>query len=245
MNTTSASTPVRAITFDFWRTLFRDVDSDLRRELRLYAFTRATGVPRADAEAAMTACFREFERCHVHEQRTLDPEDAIRLMSQSLAIEVPPKTAAELSEIFATAILTHPPHPIDGALDAVRAAAARRPVGVISDSGVSPGRSLQQLLERHGFLEYIKVLVFSDIVRVSKPQRPMFEAAAQGLSVDMPHLLHIGDLEYTDIVGAKAVGAKAALFTGDNRRHAGQPTAADYTFDSWPEFIAALPRICP
>lgn len=236
---------IRAITFDFWRTLFRDVDSDLRRELRLRAFVEATGVARADAERAMQACFAEFERCHREEQRTLEPEDAIRLMSQSLGIEVPAEVAAELSEIFATAILRHPPCPIEGALEAVRAAAARRPVGVISDSGVSPGRSLRQLLERHGFLEHIRVLVFSDIVRVSKPQRPMFEAAAQGLGVDPHELLHIGDLEYTDVVGAKSVGARAALFTGDNRRYAGFATAADYTFSTWREFIEQLPRLCP
>lgn len=235
---------VRAVTFDFWRTLFRDANGDVRRELRLRAFTEATGVSRAEALPAMEACFREFDRCHREEQRTLEPEDAVRFMAQALDIDVPADVAARLSEAFATAILEHPPEPVEGALDAVRAAAQRRPVGVISDSGVSPGRSLQALLARHGFLDHIRVLVFSDIVRVSKPQRPMFETAARELGVEPHDLLHIGDLEYTDIRGAKAVGAKAALFAGDNARYA-DCNSADYTFLSWQEFIDRLPEICP
>jgi putative hydrolase of the HAD superfamily len=234
---------IRAITFDFWRTLFRDANSDLRRELRLRAFTEATGVPVEDAVQAMDHCFREFDRCHREEQRTLDPEDAIRLLSEALQITIPAQTASALAETFATAILQHPPEPIEGALDAVRAAASLRPVGIISDSGVSPGRSLQALLQRHGFLEHIRIAVFSDVQRIAKPQRGMFEAAAKGLGVDPHDLLHIGDLEYTDILGAKAVGAQAALFTGDNARYAGN-TKADYTFPTWHDFIKRLPDLC-
>lgn len=234
---------IQAITFDFWRTLFRDANNELRQALRIEAFAAATGARTEDVSAAVKEVWREFDRCHREEQRTLDPEDAVRLCARSLEIEVDPAVARELSEVFATAILHHPPEPIEGALEAVKAAAAHRPVGVISDSGVSPGRSLRQLLERHGFLEHIRTLVFSDVVRVSKPQRPMFETAARALGVDVHGLLHIGDLEYTDIAGAQAVGARAALFTGDNDRYA-KGTAADYVFASWDEFIERLPALC-
>jgi putative hydrolase of the HAD superfamily len=235
---------IRAITFDFWRTLFRDADTDRRRALRLRAFADATGTREDEAARAMELCLKEFDRCHREEQRTLEPEDAVRLMARCLEVEVPAPVADHLAEVFATAILVHPPLPIEGALDAVRAAAALRPVGVISDSGLSPGRSLRHLLERHGFLDHIKILVFSDAVRVAKPQRPMFETAARALGVHTHELLHIGDLEYTDIAGAHAAGATAALFVGDNSRHL-DGTRADYVFKSWHDFIAALPRICP
>ncbi|MDX9974509.1 MAG: HAD family hydrolase [FCB group bacterium] len=233
---------IRAITFDFWRTLFRDANGEQRKECRVRAFTEATGVSVEDALKAMDTCFREFDRCHREEQRTLNPEDAVRMCVDSLGISVEPHVADGLAETFATAILQYPAEPIEGALEAVRAAAARCPVGIISDSGVSPGRSLRTLLERNGFMEYIRLAVFSDVVRVAKPQRLMFETAAQGLGVDPHELLHIGDLEYTDILGAKAVGAKAALFTGDNKRYAGN-TVADYTFATWGEFVQRLPEL--
>jgi FMN phosphatase YigB (HAD superfamily) len=101
---------------------------------------------------------------------------------------------------------------------------------------------LRQLLARHGFLEYLEVLVFSDEVGVAKPQRPMFDAAAKRLHVATSDLLHIGDLEVTDIAGAKGVGAQAALFTGINASNLND-TQADHTFTSWTEFIDALPGI--
>jgi putative hydrolase of the HAD superfamily len=233
---------IQAVTFDFWRTLFRDTNSERRHALRVRAFAEATGLPESRVEKAVLVALKEFDRCHREEQRTLVPQDAIRLMAGALGIEVPAEEAGQLAEAFATAILVHPPDPIEGALDAVRAAADRWPVGVVSDSGVSPGRSLRHLLERHGFLNHMKALVFSDVVGVSKPQRAMFESAAEALGVDVHGLLHIGDLEYTDIRGAKAVGAKAALFAGDNARYRDQ-TTADYVFSSWAEFLERLPTL--
>lgn len=233
---------IRAITFDFWRTLFRDANSEERKNRRVRAFVEATGVSVEDTLRAMDGCFREFDRCHREEQRTLNPEDAVRMCADSLGLSLDPEVANGLAEVFGTAILKYPAEPIEGALDAVREAASRCPVGIISDSGVSPGRSLQTLLERNGFMDHIRLAVFSDEVRVAKPQRLMFETAAQGLGVEPHELLHIGDLEYTDILGAKAVGAKAALFTGDNKRYAGN-TVADFTFASWSEFIHRLPEL--
>lgn len=233
---------IRAITFDFWRTLFRDANGEPRQRIRSDAFIAATGVPGDALEAAMKRCWAEFDRCHREEQRTLEPEDAVRMIARTMSVDLPANVASDLAEVFATAILHHSPEPIEGALDAVKAAAALLPVGIISDAGVSPGRSLYTLLERHGFTPYIRGAVFSDDLRVSKPQRPMFETAAAKLGVRPEELLHIGDLEYTDIVGAKAVGAQAALFTADNPRHA-QNTTADYVFSSWAEFIDTLPTL--
>ncbi len=63
----------------------------------------------------------------------------------------------------------------------------------------------------------------------------MYEAAAAGLGCRADELLHIGDLEPTDIVGAHGVGARAGLFAGDNTRFA-ESTSAHHTFHSWREY---------
>jgi len=85
-------------------------------------------------------------------------------------------------------------------------------------------------------------MAFSDEVGVAKPQAAMFETAARGLGVNPSELLHIGDLEPTDIEGARAIGAKAALFGGENPKYVGA-TQADHTFVTWPDFVGALPEI--
>jgi putative hydrolase of the HAD superfamily len=232
---------VRAITFDFWRTLFRDAEVEERRLLRVAACVEALGLPAADIDEAIRVTWQEFDRCHREEQRTLSPLDAVTMTCERLGVSLQDGPAAKLCDVFATAIVQHSPVPIDGALEAVQAAAAHGPVGLISDTGVSPGSSLSQLLARHGFLDYFDALIWSDEVGVSKPQRLMFERAAHALGVKTNELLHIGDLEYTDIIGAHAVGAKAALFAGDNARHK-DATSAEYVFESWREFMAALPE---
>jgi putative hydrolase of the HAD superfamily len=232
--------PVRAITFDFWRTLFTDRrEPTERRELRVEAVARASGADPDAVRSALKTAEIEFLRHHIDQQRTLGPPDAVRIVARELSLAFDTRTAAELAEIFGAAILHHPPAPIEGALEAVRAAAARYPVGILSDAGISPGRSLRVLLDRHGFTRYLRCLAFSDEVGVAKPQARMFETAARGLGVQTDELLHIGDLEGTDVIGARRVGARAGLFTGDNERYR-NGTTADYTFENWDEFIAQL-----
>ena len=234
--------PVRAITFDFWGTLFRDARSEARQRLRLEAVMRAAGVSEEAARNALQETFREFYRAHLEDQRTLRPEDGVRMTFKRLGALLHPDVADELTHLFATAILEYPPDPIDYALDAVRAAAQRYPVGLISDTGISPGASLRVLMERHQFMEHFVALTFSDEVGVAKPQPKMFARTAKALGVAPEELFHIGDLEPTDIVGARNVGAKAALFAGVNDRFLGS-TQADHTFTDWREFIALLPEI--
>lgn len=234
--------PVRAITFDYWMTLFREQDRDLRHELRVESFCRATGADQPDVSRALQAAHETFFKVHATEQRTLAPTDAVRMVCDTLAIRIPESTAVALAHDFATAILAYPPAPIKGALDAVKAAAARGPIGIISDSGMSPGTSLRKLLDAHGFTPYFTTLTFSDEIGVAKPQALMFERTAAALGVAPSELLHIGDLEPTDIAGIQALGGSGALFAGANSRFAND-TRAEFVFHHWTEFLEILPEI--
>lgn len=234
--------PIRAITFDFWRTLFRNTRREERHRVRVDAIAAVTGLPFEQADAAMTDAMNTFLHTHIHEQRTLGPRDALRMLEETLRHRFNAAAADHLDEIFATTILQFPPEPIEGALDAVRAAAEHGPIALISDSGISPGASLRKLLERHGFAEYFQVCVFSDEVGVAKPQAAMFHCAAAGIGTNLDAILHIGDLEPTDILGAMNCGARAALFAGDNDRFLGR-TKAHHTFTAWATFCEKLPQL--
>lgn len=233
---------VRAITFDFWRTLFRDANSKERHRARVDALAETTGAPHAECKRAMKLVMEEFLRVHIFEQRTLTPDDAIPLFEEHLAITIAPDTGRALIDEFISIVLAHPPEPIEGALDAVRAAAERVPIGLISDTGISPGSAVSALLDRYGFLPYFKTLTFSDELGVAKPQAAMYDHAVSGLSVRREELFHIGDLEPTDVAGALNVGARAALFGGDNARYIAG-SKAHHVYTSWREFVIDLPRI--
>lgn len=230
---------MRAVTFDFWGTLFRDQDGDLRHEIRTAALAEAAGVAPEDASRALREVMAEFFRRHLADARTLTPRDAVVMAAGLLGAEVPEERVPGLAECFATVILRHPPVPVEGALDAVRAAAGRYPVGVISDTGISPGRSLRVLLDREGFTPHLRRLTFSDEMGVAKPHADMFTRTAEALGVAPSEMLHLGDLEPTDIAGVHGVGGKGGLFTGVNAAYADQ-TSAEHVFGSWAEFTAWL-----
>lgn len=234
--------PIRAITFDFWMTLFKESHRDERHRVRVDAFSQATGAPADEVGEALRDAHQYFFHIHAAEQRTLAPRDAVDMVCDALSIVLDPEDADTMAEIFGTAIFQYPPIPIPGALEAVQAAAARGPVGLICDSGMSPGTSLRKLLDDNGFSPYFSALTFSDEVGVSKPQAPMFQRTARALGVAPEELLHLGDLEPTDIAGVQAVGGVAGLFAGANDRFAND-TRAEHTFYHWSAFVKALPGI--
>ena len=235
--------PIQGITFDFWRTLFYAYSNyKERKRVRVEALADLTSISEERATEAIDHMSRAYLMVHVNEQRTYGPEAAAPIIAEFLQLELSNEETELLTTTFADAILEYPPEPLEEALEAVRAAAEHVPVGIISDTGLVPGRCLDVLLERHGIARHLTVRSYSDAVGVAKPQSAIFHHAAQGLGVETNQLLHIGDLEPTDVAGAQKVGAAAALFAGDNDRFL-EKTAADYTFTQWREFILTLPKI--
>ena len=109
--------PIRAITFDFWNTLFRDANGEPRQQIRIDALARATRRSRQETAGALELVWQEFGRSHREDQRTLTPQDAVRLACEHLKAEVEEPLRRELCEVFAKAILLQSPEPIDGALE--------------------------------------------------------------------------------------------------------------------------------
>ena len=233
---------IRAITFDFWMTLFEEFNRAERHQVRVEAFCAATGADKMAVDTALQVAHDAFFRIHAEEKRTLAPGDAVTMVCAALDLQIDPETHSDLTTVFGTAILEHPPVPIANALEAVRAAAELVPIGLISDSGMSPGSSLRRLLDRHGFTPHFGVLSFSDEVGVAKPQAPMFEQTAAALGVAPNELLHLGDLDPTDIWGVQGVGGVGALFAGANDRFAAN-TLAEHTYFDWATFISDLPDL--
>jgi putative hydrolase of the HAD superfamily len=100
----------------------------------------------------------------------------------------------------------------DATLGTLRAANIR--VGLVCDTGFTPGRLVRQLLEEAGLCDHLEVLCFSDEVGVPKPGNEIFAKALAELGVRPPEAIHVGDLRRTDIAGAHDVGMHAARFKG-------------------------------
>lgn len=84
-------------------------------------------------------------------------------------------------------------------------------IGLISDTGVTPGRVLRRLLRERELLKAFDWLTFSDEMGVSKACSYAFAGTLRALGVRAEAALHVGDRPETDLEGAKKVGMHTAL----------------------------------
>jgi HAD superfamily hydrolase (TIGR01549 family) len=230
---------IKAITFDYWGTLYHGASGRSLRMIRLVDVLRSNGYT-FDHEAlddADRVAWTEWERAWREDFRTLSAHDWLALMLGRLNVKLPPPDFDALATYFNEAIfeIEPPMHLVDGAGDAVRRLSQRYRLGVISDTGLSSGRTLRRFLERDGLLDYFACLLFSDETGVSKPHPDAFRRALDCLGAPPAEAVHIGDLTRTDIAGAKAFGMRAVRFTG-SVEDADRSTAPDATVGNFADF---------
>ncbi|HVF92258.1 MAG TPA: HAD family hydrolase [Blastocatellia bacterium] len=224
---------IRAISFDFWNTLFTEQPGGFK----LYQSTRRRLLAKALLGCGVftddhleQACLIEAEshnRIWREEHRTLATAERVGRILTHLDVCLDDGAMGEIVKAYEEGILERPPKLIPGAREAVERLASSYRLGIISDVGFSPGRVLKEVLASSGLLELFDSLVFSDEAGRSKPHREVFERTALALGAEPRQIVHIGDLEFTDIVGAKNAGFHAIRFAGITPLGEGESTIAD------------------
>lgn len=235
---------LRAVTLDFWNTLF--VDSRGReREHRRAAWLRkeleAAGLPRSDGAIAdaLAAGFDYFEKVWREEQRTPLARETTEATLAALGVRLDEEAVARTVDHFEHLMLDVPPDPVPGAVGTLPLLAERYKLAVVCDTGYSPGSVLREILARHGMLEPFSYLFFSNEHGMSKPDVRVFRHTLAQLGVRAGEAAHVGDMQRTDIAGAQAAGMTAVHFVGANNRDAGHSTA-DLVVRRFEELPAAL-----
>jgi putative hydrolase of the HAD superfamily len=241
---------IRAVTLDFWNTLFVDRRGREREHLRadvLQAEFAAVGavVPEQLVLDGLAAGFDYFDTVWLREQRTPSCDEILDATLQHLGVGLPPAARRRVSAIFAELLLEAPPDPVPGAARTVAYLGARYRLALISDTGYTPGRVLREVLRGAGMLEYFRYLYFSDEGGRSKPHPNVFRDVLRELDVRAPEAVHVGDIQRTDIAGAQAAGMWAIHYLGANDRDARASTADAVTrrFEDLPQLVGDL--MCP
>jgi putative hydrolase of the HAD superfamily len=220
------SEPLAAVTFDFWETLVQDTPENLghateRRIVALGAvLTRAgCGRPRAHVEAAHERCWTLMTERFWTEDRDPSIRDQVRLffdcLESGLGERLDERRVAEAVEAYGEAALAAPPTPMPGAVDTLRTLAGRGlKLGIVSNTGRTPGAVLRRILERHDMLRYFDAvgIAYSDEVGYRKPDARIFTRSLRALGVEPARALHVGDNPEADVRGAKAVGMRAVHY---------------------------------
>ena len=208
--------PLRAITLDYWDTLFSGAALGERAAFRQKAIRQMmvdVGCPIGDEEflKLYRASGEESERWWRDEHRGYTARHRIDWMLDRLAVKRPAdcEHVAKAVQAVDDALLTLPPPLLPDAKECVEALAGRFKLAIISDTGFASGRAQDLLLEQVGLRDKFVCTVYSADVGHAKPRPEPFQAALAALGVSPEETLHVGDIERTDVRGALAVGMRA------------------------------------
>lgn len=243
---------VRAVSFDLWDTVFVD-DSDEpkragqglppkpveRRQLVHEYLSRHGAIDRVLVNCAYDTADAAFRYAWHNQHITWTVETRLKVILAGLKRELPAAELAELVRLHEEMELRVRPDLVPGVEEALRVLSARYKLVVVSDAIFSPGRALREILKGYGLLDYFSAFVFSDEAGASKPAPVVFEKIAAAAGCTLEEMVHIGDRESNDIVGPKALGARAVLLTAAiDRGSAG--TVADAICRDYRELPAIL-----
>ncbi len=242
---------IKAISFDFWQTLFTESPGAFKnyqarrcRLLKESLHRQGTQCSEEQIDLATIAEAEAHHRIWTQEHRTLSAGERVERILTLLKAKLAADEMRRVVNDYEEGILEEPPVLIDGVREIIEAVSRQGfRLGIISDVGYSPGRVLKRVLRDAGIYDAFTSLVFSDEAGQSKPHRKVFRQTAQALAAAPPEIIHIGDLEHTDIAGAKAAGFYAIRFIGVTPMAADETTRADRVtakFAEIPQLIAEL-----
>jgi putative hydrolase of the HAD superfamily len=238
---------LRAVTFDFWSTLFADTRGREREALRATVLgdaLRAAGVEASGPALAesLRASWDHFDRVWLREHRTPGCAELVDAILGSLRVQLPPQLAGALVDRFERLILEIPPEPMPGAVYTMPRLAEGYRLAIICDTGYSPGAVLRELLDHHDLLGYFEYTYFSNEHGMSKPDTRVFLHVLEELGVRPSEAAHVGDIQRTDVAGAQAAGMTAVHFVGANNadvRHSTGDVIVSH-FEELPQALGSL-----
>ena len=228
---------ITAVTFDLWQTLLLDSPEvgRVRTQARLKGAQEAlrkAGEPQSWAviETAYQNCAR---RCQEIREGLTDIsfQEQVALfvdgISPGLAARLPAAALREITVAYSDSFFEHPPRPHPAAVTALRQVKARGfRLGLISNTGMTPGVAFRRFMAQHGLLDYFDALTFSDEVKLAKPAPEIFLRTLRALEAVPGQAIHVGDHPITDVMGARRCGLKTVWIEGFYARAAFADPAA-------------------
>ena len=237
---------IKAITFDYWDTIFK-MDSEFNPKVfrieKAKMIISQFKINLDDRHLAdlIDEVWKKFDDEWQNNYRTMTTEEIIDFILTKLEVKIPNDQFESLVIFFQEAILKSPPKLFDGVREAIDQLSKKYKLGIISDTGFTPGRVLRKILEMNDLRKYFSVCIFSDEFGKSKPHPDVFYRAAKSLECDISELVHIGDNERTDISGADSSGARSILFIKE-KIFSGS-TKATAVLDHWKNCIELISNL--
>lgn len=240
---------IEIITIDFWNTLFNSDSGELRNSTRSKVLIDTLKDMQVNVEldlfdTVMKKSWKYYNEQWLHELRTPTATEIINYLWDEMNLLRNEQAIQYVIDFFENSILYFPPTLQQNALSVIQQLSCKYKLAIISDTGFSPGRVMSQLMENIGIKKYFSAFSYSDETGVAKPHPLAFTTILHQLHCSPENALHIGDIERTDIMGAKAVGMYAIRYDGDvdSATIAAKPqeSKADFIANDWNEIATYL-----
>ena len=232
----------KALTFDLWNTLIADVDYSKRRiGILLHVCEQQQCFRDVSAvRAAYQSAMRLWDECWRVKRKGISIHELIGHIFDILNIHLKKTIQDDVVARFAGVVVADPPPMLDFASSILEVLHTKYRIGLVCDTGFTPGQVLRQVLQGHNMLQYFCCLLFSDEVGATKPSALIFQRTLDALQLNADEVVHIGNLLQTDVVGAKAMGMTAVWI---NRGEGGDPSKISYRPDHEIKHLHELIRI--
>ncbi|MCX7883213.1 MAG: HAD family hydrolase [Brevinematales bacterium] len=207
----------KAVVFDFYCTLVDDSGVEKERERyvqeSLYTLLEKNLYPVKHAEVA--SAYREMKETmeeHHKRQVAYGVFSQVKFLADRLHVN-DHVLLHKMFDLYATAVLHLSPRflpHVEETLHLLREHGIK--MGIISNTGVTPGFALRLWLAEKKFSEYFHTMLFSDEVGVLKPNPLIFEIMAFRMGLAPEEILFVGDTPTIDYEGALAAHFQAHLF---------------------------------
>jgi putative hydrolase of the HAD superfamily len=217
-----------AVTFDLWDTLIQERLGGSDKVAR----TRIDHIASVLSDRGIVFEAEDFESAYAEtgeflqmtwiKKRDMPVRDHVLFMLNSLDDRLISKLAsedlAEIERIYAESILDRPPALLSGANRVLRSIKEKGyRMGLISNTGRTPGSVLRVMMSRMGILDYFDATTFSNETLVRKPSEGIFRTTLDRLKAIPKDAVHVGDDANSDIAGARSIGMHAIHLVADGK----------------------------
>ena len=248
---------ITAVTFDLWQTLLIDNrELGLRRgEARLEGIRRILADCGEDfaAERISEAYWDCYRQCVAIREGLLDVsfDEQIAIFIENISPGLGERLNSgpldKIARVYADSFLDYAPPAHANAVDVLQSVHDMGlRIGLISNTGMTPGTTFRTYLANTGMLDYFDTLTFSDEVKLSKPAEEIFLITLRSLDAAPSQTVHVGDSIQNDVAGARKCGLKTVWITGFSEREdpSDPATEPDETVEGLGAVVSAIERLC-
>lgn len=236
---------IKAITFDCWDTLIDDDGSRDNQRKEYFAFllkNKGFTVTEEEVDRHFSTEAKLFQKFIIDHRKTQNSMARVRTLLKLTGLNLSYEEINEAADYCDKIAMEFRPPVIPGIKDTLEVLVNKYKMAVICNTGWHSANTVRNILGDHDFTQYFSQMTFSDEAGVAKPHKQIFEQTLANLSCMPEEAVHVGDSEYSDIVGARGANMQAILFAGVNEKYKDNNTA-DFTISSYDNLAEILEKM--